>query len=124
MLLVYVYTSSYVIRQPGMRLSLPAIQNPDPLPYSSLVLTISRDSLVFFNDERVNLDELKTVMTRAAFDRSLNQLLIEADEFVQTATLMKVADIAREAGIRDIHLAGRLPRVAPEDATRRHPTPP
>jgi biopolymer transport protein ExbD len=124
LLLIYVYASSYVIKQPGIRLSLPIIENPDPLPYSSLVLTISRDSLLFFNDERVSLDELRTVMTRAVFDKSSNQLVIEADEFVQTATLMKVSDIARDSGIRDIHLAGRLPRGAPVIPSLRSRPPP
>ncbi len=113
-LLFYIYASAYVVRLPGVRLQLPEIQNAEGVPYGSLVLTISRDSLLFFNDQRTSLDDLREVFNRAAFERGGRGLVIEADEFVQTATLMRVIDLARGAGIRDVVVAGRLPaRVAP-----------
>jgi biopolymer transport protein ExbD len=107
--LFLVYAGPLVVRVPGVRVTLPEVANPDALPYGSLVLTVTRDSLIFFNDERTNLHELPGQLARAAFHQTGSSLIVEADDFVQTATLMRIMDICRSAGIRNVSVAGRLP---------------
>jgi biopolymer transport protein ExbD len=109
MLVFFLYASGHVVRLPGVRLTLPEVTQAEAAPFGSLVLAISREGLLFLHDERTGLDELRERFARAVFDRPGRALVIEADEFVQTATLMRVVDLARAAGLREIILAGRLP---------------
>lgn len=113
LVLMFLFTSSRFILQPGVRVRLPEAPFTDGAPYGARVLTLSQGGLVFFNDEKIELAALGEALARAGRDPAGAPLLVEADEGTSYATLMQVYTLAAQAGIRDVVLATRPPPVAP-----------
>lgn len=103
-LLFLIINSGYVV-QPGVHLKLPQANQTQGVPYNSLLLTISRENTIFFDDELTNLEELPEAFNRMIFEKSDHYLIIEADEGVDHQVLISLYDMAFEAGIRDVILA-------------------
>lgn len=106
--LFFVVQSAFVV-QPGIRVDLPASAFADAAPYTSPVVTISQEGLIFFNDERTTLAGLGPAFRQRVHEQRDVTLLIEADGRVEHATLVRIYALAREAGITDVVLATRLP---------------
>jgi len=104
------FASSRFVLQPGVRVRLPAAPFADGTPYGARVLTLSQQGMVFFNDERMDLERLGGALARTS---GTEPLLIEADEGTPLRTLIRVYALAGEAGIDDVVLATRPPAVEP-----------
>jgi biopolymer transport protein ExbD len=104
--LFFLIQAPFVV-QPGIRLDLPTTAFADGADYGTLVVTITQEGMVFFNDARITLDGLKEAFARAAHERPGFSLLVEADERVPHGSLVRIYTMAREAGIPDVILAGR-----------------
>lgn len=113
-LLFFIFSSPHVTR-PGVRVNLPETNYVEALPLNSMVLTISQEEMLFFNDERTTLDNLPEAFARMAFEFPDRTLVIEADERVPYKTLVQVYQDARAEGIEDVALATRF--VRPEVET-------
>ena len=103
----FILQSPFVI-QPGIRVDLPGAEFTDGATYGSMVVTLSQEGLVFFNDERATLDGLGEAFKQSSHDRPDASLLIEADGRVRHEVLMRIYNMAREAGIREVILASRI----------------
>lgn len=106
----FLVSGQYVVRQPGVRIHLPESSQADAVPFTSMVVTIASEGLVFFNDERTTMEGLRDSLQRMAFEHPDHTLLIEADELLANSVLIRLYTQAREAGIRDIAVATRLRR--------------
>lgn len=111
--LVFLVHSSYVL-QPGIRLQLPESSFLDGEGFDSLVLTVSQQGMLFFQDEMMRKDTLKERLDRAVFERKKGDeknvsLLLQADRGVSHEQLVELYNIAMESGIKDVVLATRLP---------------
>ena len=113
LILMFLFTSSRFILQPGVRVRLPEAPFTGGAPYGARVLTLAQGGLVFFNDEKIELPALGEALVRAGRDPADAPLLVEADEGTPYGTLMQVYALAAQAGIRDVVLATRPPPVAP-----------
>ncbi|MDF3128903.1 biopolymer transporter ExbD [Kiritimatiellaeota bacterium B1221] len=105
-LMFFMISSSYVTR-PGVEISLPVSDRSVGIQMNAMVVTLTRNGLVFFNDQRTNLDDLPAALERARIENPDLPLVIEADESVTVSTQMKVVGQANRAGILDIALATR-----------------
>jgi biopolymer transport protein ExbD len=105
-----VFSSSRFVLQPGVRVQLPAAPFLDGVVYGSRVLNLSQEGLVFFNDERMDLDRLEGALARISDEAPL---LIEADEGTPYGRLIDVYTMAVRAGVREVVLATRPSPVAP-----------
>ena len=103
-----IVNSSFVL-QPGIRMDLPAAPFTAGARYGTLVVTLTQEGLVFFNDERVSLDALSAAFARSVSGKSPMPLLIEADGRVRYQTLVDIYNMATTAGFREVVLATRLP---------------
>ncbi len=106
--LFFLLSASYAV-QPGIRVHLPQASRVEGIPYSPLVVTISQEGLVFFNEERTTLDGLEDAFRRMAYEHPNDTLLVEADEGVKHHILVEVYNKALKAGINDVGLAAQLP---------------
>jgi len=116
-LFFFMLSSSYVTR-PGVRLSLPHMEPSDGLVMDALVVTLTRNDLLFFNDRRLEKEQLPGALHQAALERPDAPLVVEADEQVSVALQMFVVREASRAGISDIALATRgtaATREEPQD---------
>jgi len=118
LLFFFFISQSGFVLQPGIRVRLPASEFADGAPYSGLVVTISQEGLVFFNDERTTLEGLASAFERSAHERADATLLIQADGRVRHESLIRIYNMARSAGILDVVLANRLPPGQPQPQAR------
>ena len=113
LVLMFLFTTSRFILQPGVHVRLPEAPFTDGAPYGARVLTLAQGGLIFFNDEKIELPSLGEALIRAGHDPAGVPLLVEADEGTSYGMLMQVYALAAQAGIRDVVLATRPPPVAP-----------
>lgn len=109
--MMHMFTSSYVL-QPGIRLALPPAPFEDGVPYGSLILTITQEGMLFFDDERVDWQTLPAAFAKTIHPSRGDTLLVEADEGTPYQSLVRIYTLARDAGIRDVALATRPPPLA------------
>ena len=106
-MLFFIIQSPFVM-QPGITVNLPTSSFTAGVPYGAMVVTVSQEGLVFFNDERTTLEGLGAVFAQAVFDHADSSLVIEADGRVQHSTLVQIYNMATAAGIKSVVLATRI----------------
>ena len=108
LLLVFLLLSSPFVLQSGFGLvEIPAARGPKNVSLQELVITISRDNLLFFKNQPTTLAQLPELLRNAAGETRNPELIIKADRQVGYDTLIKVIDSAFDAGISAINLATR-----------------
>ncbi len=108
LLLIFLVLSSPFVLQPGYgTVDLPESPNPTSVSFQGLVVTISRDDLLFFNNQRVTLVDLPAQLKTAAQKSTNPELIIKADRQVTEEMVVKIMSLAFEAGIPAVNLATR-----------------
>ena len=69
---------------------------------SALVITLTKEHVVYLNDQVVTLKELRQQLHAA---QSNKPVLIRADRFAYVNKLMELWDLCRDVGLREIHIA-------------------
>jgi biopolymer transport protein ExbD len=107
LLLFFVLNSKFVM-QSGFGVRLPgAGGTPVTLNFQTLVVTVARDDLLFFNDQPVPMDKLEQTLRDAAQQRHAHDLIIKADKQVSIGTWAEIASIANRAGLTMVNMAAR-----------------
>ena len=118
---MYLYLLAPNVLQPGMVVQLPKSSFTDGRHYGHNMAVLSlpvagrpdRDELFFFDDRRylsrepADLDSLRAALASACVLKPNLPLVIEADAMVRHETIVKVFDMASEAGFREVNLATR-----------------
>lgn len=100
-LIYFMLTSSFVLH-PGIRISLPKAVSSQRISASNIVITLSKEHVIYWDEQVVTLKELR---------RKLNQLgggkpvLIRADKHAYVDKLIALWDLCRDAGYHEIHIA-------------------
>ena len=99
LLLIFFMVTSTFLDQPGMKLELPSAESAEVARVEKLVLYISSDDEVVFNDHPVALDDLEETMRDALSEIEDRTLVLNADKSVQHGTVIRVMDIAKKLGL-------------------------
>ncbi|MBN1267979.1 MAG: biopolymer transporter ExbD [Kiritimatiellae bacterium] len=110
--LFFLVSSAFVL-QPGIAIQLPAADFSSGAPYRSMIVSISQEGMIFFNDERTTLEGLKSAFSQAVHDDPGSTLLVEADRGVPHATLVNIYNMAAAAGIEQVVVGTGLPAAEP-----------
>lgn len=113
LLVFFLLNSSFVI-QPAIRMELPAAPLRDGAPYGGMIVTLTQEGMIFFNDQRTTWEGLRSAFARAAHDHPGDPLIVEADGRVSHGTLIRVYRMAMTAGIREVALATAISDDEPE----------
>jgi biopolymer transport protein ExbD len=97
-------TSSFVF-QPGIRVALPQAGTSERSTVSRLVVTLTKDHLIYWGEELVTLKELRSRLKRAEGNQPV---LIRADRHAYVERLVQLWDLCREVGYEEVHI-GTLP---------------
>ncbi len=97
---------SFVL-QPGVMVELPAADFAGGSHYGSMVVTLTQEGKVFFNDECMPVEGLAFAFSQAVHRNQDLALIIEADERVPYGTVVSVMNMATAARIRKVNLATR-----------------
>ena len=102
LLLIFFMVTSTFLDQPGMKLELPSAESAEVARIEKLVLYISSDDMVVFNNEQIALDDLEGVMRDAISEIEDRTLVLNADRAVQHGTVIRVMDIAKKLGLEKL----------------------
>jgi len=106
LLIFFVLSSSFVL-QPGIKVDLQPSAVKTPGTFRGQVVTVTREDLYFFNEQRTSLAELGKQLRDAAQRTRLQELIIKADKQVPHGTVVHIMSLAVEAGIPVINIATR-----------------
>lgn len=104
---MFMLVKSQLVLRPGITLQLPQAEFVDGTHYDTMVLVMTQEGLIFFNDNRIPIDELAFALSQAAHRNRQAGLSIEADLRVQYGRVIRVINMALAAGIDKISLATR-----------------
>jgi len=101
LLLFFMLTSSFVL-YPGIRVTLPKAETAKTLSVSNLVITLTKDHVIYWDEEVITLKELRRKLRQAGGGKPV---LIRADRHAYVDKLIELWDLCRDAGYQEVHIA-------------------
>ena len=113
LLLIFLVLSSPLVLQPGIGMvDLPPSNTPPTASFQGLVVTVTRDNLIFFNNQLTTVEDLNKALHIAASQFPRQELIIKADRQVPHGTVVRIMGLALDAGITAVNWATR-PEIPP-----------
>lgn len=100
-LIYFMLTSSFVLH-PGIRISLPKATSSQRISASNIVITLSKEHVIYWDEQVVTLKELRRKLNQLGGDKPV---LIRADKHAYVDKLIALWDLCRDAGYHEIHIA-------------------
>ncbi len=113
LLLLFFVLSSPFVMQAGFGVSLPSTSVPTISNFQSLVVTVTRDNLLFFNNQPTTLEKLEQSLREAVQQGRGRELIIKADRQVSLETVTKIWTAGLRAGITMVNVAARAEAPLP-----------
>ena len=107
LLLLFFILSSPFVMQAGFGVDLQQSNQPTITTFQYLVVTVTRDNLIFFNDQPVLVEKLEQSLREAVQKGRGRELIIKADKQVSHGTVTQIMGIALKAGITMVNMAAR-----------------
>ncbi len=104
LLLFFVLSSSFVL-QPGVKVELPRTVTQEHYVRKDLILIIARDKRIFLDNEQVPLEALWGRLIEELKVQREGVIIIRADRDVPHGLVVKVMDIAKQAGALRMSIA-------------------
>ncbi len=99
------FFSSVFVLQPGIKVELPVSSYATGTQYGRMIVSITQEGMIFFNDERVTLDTLGHAFIEARRRNNATALTVQADYRVPYGLIARIMSIALEAEIPSVNLA-------------------
>ena len=106
LLLFFVLNSPFVM-QSGLGVSLPSSETSTIRTFQSLVVTVTRDNLFFFNNQPTTIEKLEQSLREAVQQGRGRELIIKADRQVAHGTVTQIMSVALKAGVTMVNIAAR-----------------
>ena len=100
--LIYFMLTSSFLAYPTIRIALPKATTSQRFATSSLVITLTKEHLVYWGDEVVTLKELRDKLLAAGPKKPV---LIQSDRHAYVDRLIELWDLCRDAGYGEVHIA-------------------
>jgi len=105
LLLIFFMLSSSFMLQPGIKINMPIAKKSSPFKEENMIVTLTQENQVFFNDERTTFEGLKRRMRRAVTKNPNGTLIIKADKNSRHGNVVRVMSLAKQTGIASIAIA-------------------
>ncbi|MCM8798287.1 MAG: biopolymer transporter ExbD [Candidatus Omnitrophica bacterium] len=102
LLIFFLLTSSFVATQAGMKVNLPKAVTSEALREETVVITVNKNNLVFWEDKTVTLKELRDYLEGLSKKKSV---LLKADKQASLGKIVEIWDLCREKGIEKLNIA-------------------
>lgn len=116
LLLLFFALSSSFVMQPGINVNLPRTVSSETPVRKDLVVIIARDRRIFLNNDEVAFDALWGRLLEELRAQPEGTLILRADRDVPHGDVVRVMDVAKQAGAARIAIAtepARRPGEAP-----------
>ncbi len=100
--LIYFLLTSSIVLAPGNRMTLPKAATSKTLSASNLVITLTKDHVIYWNEEVVTLKELHDKLKA---EGGAKAILIRADRHAYVDKLIELWDLCRDTGYEEVHIA-------------------
>ena len=102
LLIFFMPTSSFVV-QSGITVNLPKAASAEASQDRSVIITISRENILYLDNKVITNKELKAVLLNAHKHRA--PVLIMADQYANLGRVVEVWDMARDLGVGQVNIA-------------------
>jgi len=104
LLIFFLLTSTFVIQQ-GIRVKLPKAFSEESATPNRITITMTEEGQLFFEDGMVNLARLEVVLRESIEELENPLVVIRSDRSIVIEKVVRVMDIAREAGAEKLLIA-------------------
>ncbi|PQA85834.1 ExbD/TolR family protein [Hyphococcus luteus] len=101
MLIFFIVTSTFV-KEPGVEIDRPGAVSASERKLASIIVAISDEDEIWINKERVELEEVKTVVEQLRRENPKGTAVVQADEESKTRLLVEVVNQIRATGVTDV----------------------
>jgi biopolymer transport protein ExbD len=101
-LLIFFMLSSSFVLQTGIQVDLPKARAPRLQNEQSIVITITRTSEIFLNEEKMTLEQLPIALGEKLARTKDKTVLIKPDRRVETGKLVEVMGIAKILNVESL----------------------
>jgi biopolymer transport protein TolR len=101
LVLLVIFMVAAPLLDQGIDVVLPRAATGKEVGRRGLGITLSKDHVVYLNEEIVTLEELR----RQLEGLSRQPILVRADRSAYVSRLVEIWDICRDAGFKEIHIA-------------------
>ncbi len=105
LLLIFFMLSSTFVSQPGISIKLPKSRAREIRAEEQLMLTITKDNIIYVNKNRVSINDLEKELRLLIAARSEKVVIIRADAGVTHGLVVEALDAARNAGADKLAIA-------------------
>ncbi len=107
-LLIFVIITAQYSHLQSLKVNLPkAVTGASLEKEESVVITITREEAVFLNNQPVPIETLKERLGALARREETPRVILQADEGSKTGQLVRVMDLASQAGLKKISIETR-----------------
>lgn len=107
LIMLFNMLGSAFVLEPAISVELPITDFTSGSRYGCMVVTLTQEGKVFFNDELMTMDKLEFAIKQAARDKNAPSLVIEADARSPYGAVMRIMNMATAARIPQVDLATR-----------------
>ncbi len=101
-LIYFMLTSSFVVQPPGIRVNLPRAATSQTVSVSNLVITLTKEHVIYWDQEVVTLKELRARLKQRGGNKPV---VIRADQHAYVNKLVALWDLCRDTGYKEGHIA-------------------
>lgn len=110
LLIIFMATTAFV-KESGLNMKLPQAKSSEVVPQENkdLNVALSRDGGLFLDGTPVNETALDNAMRQRAIQNPETRVIIKGDERVEYKRVVRVMDMAKQAGLPKVALGTKLP---------------
>jgi biopolymer transport protein ExbD len=112
LLVIFLLLNSSLVFTPGVRIELPEAANL-PGPDTPIVaVAVDNSDQIYFDHQLITEVALREQLRAGVARTPSLTLVVQGDKSASVGTLMRLAQMAREVGIKQAHIAARPPPVS------------
>ncbi|GGH12991.1 ExbD/TolR family protein [Silvibacterium dinghuense] len=104
LVLLVIFMLTAPVLQSGIEVNVPKTKTVKEITEQRVVVTINRDSEIFYQDKPINLNDLTSRLLSSGKDPAHQVIYLEADEKVPFGAFASVMDAVKQAGITNISI--------------------
>ncbi len=97
LLIIFMITAPMMIR--GIDVQVPRTETRNVQPEERLILTVTKDKMIYLDDQQITLGRLQKVLTGLQKRNPRASVFLRADEKVPYGVVVQVMDVVKKAGI-------------------------
>jgi biopolymer transport protein TolR len=113
LLIIFMITTPMLV-QPGIKIKLPKSQAAETDSDKHITITIDSRGDVFLESKHIDISRLKDRLLSKLYNNQDMPVVVKGDKEVKYDTVIKVIDIAKQAGAKRFALAVELQKEIPQ----------